>query len=670
MKLGARLLIVSLMFLVAFLWLGYYLSEKIERSLLLGQEEAQAMTASAIATVLNGYTGLFDTDEHALYVYPFKQSIQIDAYDEDWQQLKEQFSVHHDNAFSLLLASNALHDEAKYLYVYLKVNDKNIVYRNPRHATLDSSDHIRIEYLNANNQRVRLMLLTAGQGNISVYKVRENWQAWESGNHINAVYGVWRETNAGYDVELRLPRKWLEPNRRLSVSIVNVFSENEPYIDTITSTHLLDQQALNPLLFQSREISSVLKNLSDSDSRICVIDKFRRVRAVIGGKGLQASLCHTVDRVSENLVKKALFGSRQVIRINDNDETIIVAAHPVFDGEEVIGAVLVSKNSRQILSLQRDTLKDVIPATLMTFAVVFFSLLAFSSWLAFRLNRLRNQTASLVDESGRFVGAVDLPDGQHGDEIGELSRSFSLLLENLNRYTLFLESVPRMLRHEILNPINTISMSLQNISADQAHGNNSQGNKSDIKSACHAIEQLQLIVSSLTEAANIEEALVMDKLGTIDIAALLSEYVSNTQQKHVNAHFSYHGENSGVLVQVNDLRIVQLLDKLKDNALDFALPGTEIDFQLDVDQLAVDQKEQVIISVKNEGDFIPQQQLELLFRGMTSYRTVKSDTPHLGIGLYVAFQIAKFHRGELKIANRGDKQGVIVSLLLPVKYNE
>ena len=44
----------------------------------------------------------------------------------------------------------------------------------------------------------------------------------------------------------------------------------------------------------------------------------------------------------------------------------------------------------------------------------------------------------------------------------------------------------------------------------------------------------------------------------------------------------------------------------------------------------------------------------------------KINAPHLGIGLYVAFQITKFHQGLLKIANRKDKQGVEVVILLPL----
>jgi len=655
MKLGSRLLFFSSIFLVMLPWFGYHFIEKIESSLLQGQEEAQSMAASAIATVLNGYTGLFDTDEHALYVYPFKQNIDIDGYDEDWESLKEQFTTYGDDAFSLLLAN-----DPQYLYIYLKVNDKNIVYRNPRYSSLDSSDHIRLEYVDADDQRNRLVLLTAGQGSVSVYRVKQNWTSWQSGKHVNAVYGVWRETASGYDVEVRLPEKWLEPNRRLSLSVVDVFGENERNVDTIVSTHALnnstDNSILNPLLFQSSEITNVLKNLSESDSRICVIDRYRRVRAVIGGQALRASLCHAIDKVSARLVDKVLLGEAQVKRIEEDGETIIVAARPVFDGDEVIGAVLVSKNSRQILSSQRDTLNDVMLATFGIFLLVFISLLVFSSWLTFRINRLKKQTTAIIDDSGRFINHVELSDCKHGDEIGELSRSFSSLLGRLNRYTCFLETVPRMLRHEILNPVNTISMSLQNL-----HENN---NSLDIVTAGKAIEQLQLIVSSLTEAANIDEALVQDEVEMVDIAALLSEYVSNSQLKHGSAKLRYYGENNGVFVRCNDIRIVQLLDKIKDNALDFALPETEIAFQLDTNQ-----HQQVKISVKNEGETIPQAQLDLLFVGMISHRPVKTGTPHLGIGLYVAFQIARFHHGQLEIANRGDKQGVVISLILPVTEN-
>jgi signal transduction histidine kinase len=660
MKLGTRLLVFSSIFLVTLPLLGYYFIDKIERSLLQGQEEVQSMTASALATVVKGYTDLFDVEEDAIYVYPKKQNISIDGYiieDEDWYQLKDKFTVYQDGYLSVLLI-----EDARYIYAYLKVKDQDIVYRNPRYISLDSSDHVRLEYLDKNSQRQRLVMLTEGQGNISVYEVGDDWKAWKDGRHISAVYGVWRETSEGYDLELRFPSDWLGSERRFSISVVDVFGENERYPDTIVSTQLLGNEILNPLLFHSRRISDAIASLKDSSSQICVIDKFRRVRAVIGGQQMNGSLCQATDKVSRALVENVLKGKEQLEKIPKDDEVLIVAAHPVFDGSDTIGAVLVSSSSRQILSRQRVTLNEVMLATAGMFALVFTSLLIFSSWLAYRINRLKNQAASLVDDTGRFIDNIDLPDSRHHDEIGELSRSFSALLDRLNDYTRFLETVPRMLRHEILNPVNTISMSLQSLQGKSGQSdNNTTG---DITTAGNAIEQLQLIVSSLTEAANIDDALIQDETETFDIAALLDEYVSNSQRKHDRAHLLYHGISQGVFVEGNDIRMVQLLDKIKDNALDFAFPETGIIFELDISE-----GDCAVIYIKNEGESIPQQQLDMLFQGMISQRSVKTGTPHLGIGLYVAHKIAQFHQGQLKIANRRDKQGVEVVLVLPTVKN-
>ena len=660
MKLGTRLLVFSSIFLVTLPLLAYYFIEKIEGSLLQGQEEVQSMTASALATVVKGYTDLFDIEEDAIYVYPKKQNIGIDGYiieDEDWYLLKDKFTVYAGGYLSLLLT-----EDTRYIYAYLKVKDQDIIYRNPRYISLDSSDHIRLEYIDKDDKRQRLVMLAEGQGNISVYAVGDDWKAWKDGRHMSAVYGVWRETSEGYDLELRFPSQWLGSDRRLSISVVDVFGENERYPDTIVSTQLLGNEILNPLLFHSRKIGDAIASLKDSSSQICVIDKFRRVRAVIGGQQMNDSLCQATDKVSKTLVENVLKGKEQQERINKDDAVLIVAAHPVFDGSDTIGAVLVSSSSKQILSRQRTTLNEVVLATAGMFALVFVSLLIFSSWLAYRINRLKKQAASLVDDSGRIMDNIDLPDSQHHDELGELSRSFSALLDRLNTYTRFLETVPRMLRHEILNPVNTISMSLQSLQGKRAQLQDDE--TGDITTAGNAIQQLQLIVSSLTEAANIDDALIQDETETFDIAALLQEYVSNSQRKHEKANLLYRGVTQGIFVEGNDIRMVQLLDKIKDNALDFAFPETGIVFELDISQ-----DDLAVIYIKNEGESIPQQQLDMLFQGMVSHRSVKTATPHLGIGLYVAHKIAQFHQGQLEIANRRDKQGVEVVLVLPTVKN-
>ena len=247
--------------------------------------------------------------------------------------------------------------------------------------------------MDKNNHHQRLILLTEGQGNVSVYKVKEDWQTWIDGRHVNAVLGVWHETSTGYEVELRLPVEWLQ-SRRMSLSVVDVYGENERYPDTVISTKILDANLLNPLLFRSREINTAIENFTDSSSQICIIDQYRRVRAVIGGKDGFNSLCQSTDKVSNKLVEKVLSGSTETSRIFKANKILLIAAHPVIENNKTVGAVLVSNSDSQILSGQRDTLLTVLSTSFALAFLVFMSMLLFSSWLTFRINRLKIGRAS------------------------------------------------------------------------------------------------------------------------------------------------------------------------------------------------------------------------------------------------------------------------------------
>ena len=80
----------------------------------------------------------------------------------------------------------------------------------------------------------------------------------------------------------------------------------------------------------------------------------------------------------------------------------------------------------------------------------------------------------------------------------------------------------------------------------------------------------------------------------------------------------------------------QMLDKILDNAVDFAHANTEITVSLN---------EKGHLTVKNIGDGIPNGMAEALFDSMVSVRNEsESNTQlHLGLGLYIAKMIAQFH---------------------------
>jgi signal transduction histidine kinase len=671
-SMATRMLLFSALFLLALPWLGYRYIDEMKDFLLQGQEDAQLLAARALATVLHGRTELFyqldgpadrTIVNSALYVYPLESPVEVDGYSTDWGELRNQARRFGDESvvyqrtdglsrpvsFSLLLG-----EYGKYIYALVRVTDVNIVYRNPRYRRLDHSDHVRLEITTPEGASKRFILITEGEGQVSVYEMQPDWRLAVTGKPIYAVSGIWRERADGYDLELRLPASWLDRQPGMLISVANVDSSTKHQINSIVATLDNDNSGkLNLLITRSPQLDRILQGLGSADAGICVVDKYRRVRGVYGGDD-EAALCSHKDTVSGELVVEALGGNQSVLRYqNTSGESMIVAVHPVYADDEVLGAVLVEKNSSYILGLQQESLLQIIVATFIVFVLAIVGLMLFAAWLAYRIRKLQKEASHAIDADGRIVAGHITTDQYAADEIGQLSRDFSSLLARLKSYTGFLETVPRTLRHEILNPVNTISMSLQKLESSSV-------NEPVLNSARKATQQLELIVHGLTEAAHIEDALAQDEYERFDLAAMVNEYINNSKLKHGETRFGYMGPKSGVYIIGSDLRIAQLLDKLKDNAVDFSDDTSKVIFEL------VQEDGEVVLSIENNGPVIPEEVLDALFAGMISSRAGNHGRPHLGIGLFIANRIAQQHQGELKVTNLDKRAGVKVSLSMPV----
>jgi signal transduction histidine kinase len=105
-----------------------------------------------------------------------------------------------------------------------------------------------------------------------------------------------------------------------------------------------------------------------------------------------------------------------------------------------------------------------------------------------------------------------------------------------------------------------------------------------------------------------------------------------------------------VFVQGAPDLLAQMLDKLVENAVDFAASGTAIRIVL---------KSDAVLRVENQGPPLPDAIRESLFDSMVSQRGAgPGGAPHLGLGLYIARLIAEFHGGRLGAENLPGEAGV------------
>ena len=697
-RLGTKLALLGTALLVI-PWLSYLLLQEMERLLVRMQSHQQQLMAESIATSFHGRGELFsdlpvNPEEYEfLYAEPIAATVRLDGRLSDWGEVSTRaplrFGDGTDSAFALSLGQHG-----GFLYAHLAINDDHHVYRDPEFLRLSSADHLRVNYWRSDGTQARIAVTASSPGFMTAYETGDDWQTAETGAPYNDLRAYLRPTDDGMAIEFRLPLVELE-SRRFGISFVDVDDEQTRNVETVV--HALptgDKDAFDLRVLRSPELLDIIEGLGYSGARILVIDAERRIRAESGSyrsnetedpteptwiEGAQAALrsvgaaLASLERwfdvtvlgnpepiedptaqVNE-VIERALAGEPVSRRQFNEAEEVIFAGHPIRDNDVVIGLIAVEQNIDQILKFQRQAIDKVVLYSILSLIAGFLALLAFSGRLAWRIRHLRREANAAIDQHGRLTSDTLTRDVHAGDEIGDLARSIESMLTRLQQHNTFLESMPRTLRHEINNPLNTLSTSLQNLANESEAVRDSKY----LESAKRGLLRIGAIVQNLADAANLEESLGAEDLEVIDINELIESYVNNCKLTHTEHEFVFRGAGRPVLAEVADYRIEQLLDKIVDNAIDFHRTNSPIKVQVDA------YHDFLQISIANRGPTLPPDAANSLFESMVSRRG-PDNRLHFGIGLYVVRVIAEHHGGSVRAMNLVDGSGVAFMIRLPL----
>ena len=701
-RLGTKLALMGLALLIV-PWFSYRQLVEMERLLVQGQSQAQLLTAEGISTLFNGRDDLFNDlplnldDFEPLYAQPLTNNIRLDAEIDDWGPSAQLQYLHfgspdrnQDADFTLLLG-----ERADYLYVYMRIQDPSLIYRDPEYLRLDNADHIQLNFIRADGEDGRVSLIFQDSMQVTGFAMDEQWRYASSGVADNRIQGALRADNASDEihVEFRFPLALLGSRRYFGMTYVDIDDSVSRETARITRTlPSAGKESFDLVVLGTPEVRNIVQGLGYSGARILVIDNQSRVRAeagtiqakppngseprswtsfsglfdklrpwlhqlVIGEQLVPADAITAAEEKSaaDRVIRASLQGEPIALRNRvSNEQEMILAAHPIVSSDAVIGTVVVEQDIDDILSFQRSSLEQVLLFSVFSLVAVFAALLAFAGRLAWRIRSLRQEASAAIDSYGRLRRAELQSQINAGDEIGDLSRSVSNMLEKLHQHNTFLESMPRTLRHEINNPLNTLSTSLQNLAEEYPEVDDSKY----LASAKRGVHTIGSIVQNLADAANLEEALEAEELEAVDLDELLQSYVSNSAQSHKDVRVVYQGCGGTAIAMIADYRIEQMLDKLIDNAIDFHRKGTAVRVQLDRFPGTLQ------ISVANRGPIMSETVRKSVFDSMVSHRGPQNRL-HFGLGLYVVRVIAEYHGGVAKAVNLADGSGVAMIVQLP-----
>ncbi len=683
MSLRRQLILVSLL-LLTLPWAGCQFLREMEGALREGQGRAVAATADAIAASLSDQPRLLypqperqrsaDDLGGSIYAPALELEPVLDGYEDGWPEAIQGSFENLDTRVPALRYRAGV--RRGMLYLMLQIKDDSVTYHDPGLSPEPNGDRlVLVTWMDGRRQEY--VIATPAPGSVvAQYAGRRH-----PGAEASRIRGYWQDTAEGYAIELALPLALT--GGRLGLYAIDVANHRSRGWRTAGNTGPLTQAAPPWLIYPPAELEAQLARFADGGQRLLVTDRHARLLATVTAAPVAADPATTetfwllralyrriladpaLDQQPEPAVNGIVSGGeigdalsgypeQRWYRTNAPGRRILSAAAPIRERGNVIGTVVVQQGSEQYLSLTDRAFSRLLGYSLLALGIAALGLLGFASLLSWRIRRLSRAADRVLGSQGMEL--ENFPRSRARDEIGDLSRSYARLLDELHEYNEYLRTLSRKLSHELRTPIAVIQSSLDNLGSGQGNA----GDSVYVSRAREGLERLSHILNAMTEASRLEESISQREHKVLDLVPLLEEVCAAYRGVYPEHRLVLHCPHGPVRIRGAADLLVQALDKLVDNAASFAPVDSDIVITL------TPRERSWALAVSNIGPLLPADMQGHLFAAMVSLRQRNpAESVHLGLGLYIVKLVADYHHGSVRADNRDDGKGAVFTLLLP-----
>jgi len=679
MPLRMKLLLIALVAAV-FPLAGWRFIVQMETTLRFSQERALMASARTLATALPAADAKLRAAlvaPRVLHARPMRIDIDADGYPDDWGTW---------HVFPELLTSNgqALHAELIVgqgpgaVNLWLDVQDSTPVLAAVDGTLDEHADNVEIwlrdrygergwRVARSNHGVVAAQPMAGADGRQPSFGLAAAWVEQAGGYHLEIKLPI---ADVGFDLAIDV-RDYPVPGADLPRAVASTQSENLRY---------------RPLAMLWQE-SPLLRDLVPANSRMRVIDGdgyvlarggslrpgsdtsdddgelsfLRWLRAMVyrhllappmmSGEGYAFNLL----RLTTPQVDAAMTGTPGASwrPAASQASVILTVTIPVLHGSDVVGVIMLEQTSDALLLWTNRALGSLLLGGLLTMLVAAAILFGYAGYLSYRIRDLRNAAENALTVEGRVVG--NFPRSAAVDEIGDLSRSFGRLLDQVSAYTDYLRTLGGKLSHELATPLAVVKSSLENLEQEAM----TESARIYAERARSGAERLGALLRTLSQASRIESAIAGAEAENFDLRAFLIGAAAGYRDLAEDRDFRLSIPEQPVPFHGAPELIHQALDKLVDNALGFSPPGGWIRLGLEIKPGSVD------LVLSNNGPPLPQKMQDRLFDSLISVRDGRATmSPHLGLGLYIVRLVAELHQGEASASNLAENGGVEFRLRL------
>ena len=321
------------------------------------------------------------------------------------------------------------------------------------------------------------------------------------------------------------------------------------------------------------------------------------------------------------------------------DAPQLVNAAPIINNSYVFGTVFCFSSSASVNELLDVMIQTLVLSSLWVMLAALVAVYIITQRVTSPLKEISGAAKKFA--SGRFDVRVDV---KGRDEVAQLATAFNNMAQSLDNYEDTRNTFVANVSHDLRTPMTTISGFIDGILAGAIPPDKHEYYLGVIASEVKRLSRLVTTLLDVTKLQAGQRKFVMSDFDVCEMARqILISFEQKIDAKRLDIEFECSEDR--MLVRADRDAIHQVLYNICDNAVKFSYEGGKLSASL-----TYNNEGKVIVSVYNEGNGIPENDLPYIFeRFFKSDKSRGLDKTGVGLGMYITKTIMEAHSENITV---------------------
>jgi len=350
-------------------------------------------------------------------------------------------------------------------------------------------------------------------------------------------------------------------------------------------------------------------------------------------------------------VRKALKGKTEALLfLTRSGKQIVSVATPIQLAGAIQGVLLLSTEPGEVDKALAEERFGIFALALVALCAAMIASYLLKRTVA---GPMRQLSVAAENVTRNIRTADNLPQfDDREDEVGQLARSFTTMTSALLKRIDASEKFAADIAHELKNPLTAARSTAESLTYAKTEAQRNEL----VEQIQEELKRLNKLITDVSNASRMDAELARHVPEPVDLASVANNVceilrdIAQDQSLRLKLHYDKDAIASGAYVVAgHEGRLGQVLMNIIDNALSFSPEGGLVDVHLRRE------RNQVVISVTDEGPGIEPDKLQTIFTRFYTYRPTEhgSRGNNSGLGLSISSEIIAAHGGQVWAENRG-----------------